>query len=77
MTCSPAIRKVLRVATEPKGSAVTDPAANAANQLCTISRSGQFRHAGIHFEGPIMSRRENPLEFWTSERPNGREDKPR
>ncbi|MGW9647705.1 hypothetical protein ACWGSF_21125, partial [Bacillus velezensis] len=34
----------------------------------TISQSGEFRHAEIHFEGSIMSRWENPLEF---ERRNG------
>ncbi|WP_209438155.1 hypothetical protein, partial [Streptomyces halstedii] len=47
---------------------MTDPAAHATNKLSTISHRGEFRHAGIQYEGSIMSRRENPLEF---ERQNG------
>lgn len=45
-------------------------------KLSTISRLGEFRYAEIDFEGSIMSRREDPLEFEMSERPNSREGKP-
>ncbi|WP_229923242.1 hypothetical protein, partial [Streptomyces candidus] len=51
-------------------------AAQAATKLCTISHWERFRHAEICRQEPISVQRENPLGFWTSERPNSREGNP-